>query len=87
MTFRAQRRAIRGSVNAATDWDEIPACALAGVMHEVLQMILGYRAKFGNRPRIVIQTMDAKNAFRQISADPNGAAAFGCVLGRYNFVD
>ena len=87
MTFEHRDGHGGGSVNATTDWDEIPACALAGVMREVLQRILGLRAKFGGRARILIQKMDVKNAFRQIPVDPDGAAAFGYVLGRYLFVD
>ena len=31
--------------------------------------------------------MDVKNAFRMVPVDPNGAAAFRCVLGRYLIVD
>ena len=61
-----------GSVNATTDWDDIPACALAGVMREVLQRVLGLRAKYGDGARILIQKVDVKNAFRQIPVDPNG---------------
>ena len=76
-----------GLVNASTDWYDIPASALAGMMGKVLQRILGLRAKFGDQARILIQTMDVKNAFRQILVDPDGAAAFGYVLGRYPFVD
>ena len=87
MTFEHRDGEEGGSVNATTDWDEIPACALAGVMHEVLQRVLGLRVKFGDRARILIQKMDVKNAFRQIPVDPDGAAAFGYVLGRYLFVD
>ena len=69
-------------MNATTDWDEIAACALAGVTHEAIPRILGLRAKFGNRARILIQKMDAENASRKISVDPDGAATFGYVLGR-----
>ena len=42
---------------------------------------LRVRVKFGDRARILIQTMDAKSAFRQIPVDPDGASAFGYVLG------
>ena len=49
-----------GSVNATTDRDEIPACAPVGVMHEVLQRILGLRGKFGNRAQISIHLMGVK---------------------------
>ena len=31
--------------------------------------------------------MDVKNAFRQVPVDPDGAAAFGYVLGQYLIVD
>ena len=76
-----------GSVNSTTDWDEIPTCALAGVMHEVVQGVLGLRFKFGDRARILIQKMDVKNAFREIPVDPDGARVFGYVLGEFLFVD
>jgi len=56
-------------------------------MPEVLQRVLGLRVKFGDRARPLIQKMDVKNAFRQIPVDPDGAAAFGYVLGEYLFVD
>ena len=57
-------------------------------MREVLQRVLGLMAKYGDGARILIKTMDVrfKNEFRQIPADPNGAAAFECVLGRYLIV-
>ena len=64
MTFEHRDGHGGRAVNATTGWDEVPACALAGVMHEVLQRILGLRAKFGDRARIIIQTMGVKNAFR-----------------------
>ena len=54
------------------DWHEIPACALAGVMHEVLQSVLGLRVMFGDQERILIEKLDVKNAFRQIPVDPDG---------------
>ena len=76
-----------GSVNATTSWDEIPACALAGVMREVLHRILGLKAKLGDRARILIHKMHVNNEFRQIPVDPDGGASFGYVLGRYLFVD
>ena len=60
---------------------------LAGVMHEVLQSVLGLRVMFGDQERILIQTLDVKNAFRRIPVDPDGAAAFRYVLGGYRFVD
>ena len=69
------------------DWDEIPACALAGVMHEVLQRVLGLKVKCEDRQRILIQTVDVQSAFRQMPVDPDGAAAFPYVLGGYRFVD
>ena len=56
-------------------------------MHEVLQRVLGLKAKFGDRARIRIKKMDVKNAFRQIPVDPDGEAVFGYVLGEYLFVD
>ena len=69
------------------DWHEIPACALAGVMHEVLQRVLGLKVKFEDRQRILIQTVDVQSAFRQMPEDPDGTAAFGYALGGYRFVD
>ena len=87
MTFEQSDGHGGESVNSTTDWDEIPACALAGVMHEVLQRVLGLRVEFGDRARILIQKMDVKNESRQIPVDPDGAAAFRYVLGGYRFVD
>ena len=87
MTFEQSDGHGGESVNSTTDWDEIPACALAGVMHEVLQRVLGLRVEFGDRARILIQKMDVKNESRQIPVDPDGAADFGYVLGEYIIVD
>ena len=87
MTFEHRDGSGGGSMNSTTDWDEIPTCALAGVMHEVVQRVLGLRVKFGDRARIVIQKMDVKNAFRQIPVDPDGARVFGYVLGEFLFID
>ena len=87
MTFEHRDRNGGGSVNLTTDWDKIPTCAVAGVMHEVVQRVLGLRFKFGNRARILIRKMDVKNAFRQIPVDPDGARVFGYVLGEFLLVD
>ena len=87
MNFEHRDGQGRGSVNTTTGWKEIAECGLAGVMREVLQRILGSKAKFGDRARILIQKMVVKNAFRKIPVDPDGAAAFGCVLGQYLIVD
>ena len=54
MTFEHRDGRGRGSVNATKDWEEIPECAHAGVMREVLQRILGLWAEFGDRARIHI---------------------------------
>ena len=35
--FEHRNGRVGGSVDVTTEWEEIPACALAGVMHEVLQ--------------------------------------------------
>lgn len=48
MTFEHRDREKRGT----RDWDEPPACALAGVMYEVLQRVIGLRAKFGDGSQI-----------------------------------
>lgn len=69
------------SIILRTDWDEIGACALDGFMHQALQRVLGFMVKLGNRVRIIILKVDAKNAFRQISIDAEGAAVLGDVLG------
>ena len=87
MTFEHSDGQGGRSVNSTTDWDEIPACALAGVMRKGLQRVLGLRVKFGDRARILIKTLDVKNAFRQIPVDPDGVTAFGYVLAGYIFVD
>ena len=87
MTFEQSDGHGGESVNSTTDWDEIPACALAGVMHEVLQRVLGLKVKFEDRQRILIQTVDVQSAFRQMPEDPDGTAAFGYALGGYRFVD
>ena len=42
MTFEHRDGQGGGSVNATTDWEEISKCALACVMREVLQRVLGY---------------------------------------------
>ena len=55
-------------------------------MHEVLQRVLGLRAKYSNGVGIIIRKIDAKHAFRQIPVYPDGAAAFEYVLGRYLIV-
>ena len=74
-------------MKSTTDWDEIPACALAGVMHEVIQRVLGLRVKFGDRALILIQKMDVQNAFRQIPVDPDRARVFGYVFGEFFFIE
>ena len=56
-------------------------------MREVIQRVLGLRAKFGDRARFLIKKINVKNAFRQVPVDPDGAAAFGYVLGQYLIVD
>lgn len=91
MTFENTDGDKAWSVSVTIYWDHIPACALAGVMHENLRRVLGLRVKFGHRARILNTTMDAKNAFRKILVYPDGAAAFaaafGYVLTRYLVVD
>ena len=87
MTFEDRDGSGGGSVNSTTDWDEIPTCALAGVMHEVVLMVLGLRVIFGARARILTQNMDVKIAFRQIPVDLDGAGVFGYVLGEFLFID
>ena len=67
-------------MDATIDWEEIPECALAGVMCAVLQRTLGLRAMFSDRARILTTRMDVKNASKQIPIDPDGAAAFGYAL-------
>ena len=37
--------------------------------------------------RLLIRKIDAKSSFRQVGADPTGAASFGCVLGGCLFID
>ena len=80
MTFEHRDRQGGGSVNVTTDREGIPECALAGVMREVIQRVLGLRAKFGDRARFLIKKINVKNAFRQVPVDPDGAAAFGYAL-------
>ena len=87
MTLEHRDWSGEGSVNSTTDWDEIPSCALAGVMHEVVQSVLGLRVKFGDRAWILIQNIDVKNAFRQILVDPDGDRVFGYVLRDFLFID
>ena len=41
MTFENRDEQGECSVNATTDWQEIPECAFAGVMREVLLRFLG----------------------------------------------
>ena len=65
MTFEHRDRQEGGSVKATTGWEEIPECASAGVMHEVLQRIPVQRAQFDDQARILIQNMNVKSAFRQ----------------------
>ena len=72
-------------MNSTTDWDEIRTCALAGVMHEVVQRVIGLRVKFGDRAPILIHKMDVMNAFRKIPVDPDGARVFRYVLGEFLF--
>ena len=87
MTFEHRDGRGGGSVNSTTDWDEIPTCALAGVMHEVVQRVLRLRVKVEDRARVLIQKMDVKSAFRQILVDADGARVFGYVLGEFLFID
>ena len=56
-------------------------------MRDIFQRVLGLRAKYGDGARILMEKMDVNNAFGQIPVDPDGAAAFGYVLGRYLIVD
>ena len=86
MTFEHRHGNGGGSVSSTTDWDEIPTCALAVLMHELVQRVLGLRVKLGDRAQILIQQMDVENAFRQIPVDPDGAKVFGHVLGEFRFV-
>ena len=74
-------------VNADTDWDSVPKCAVAGIMTEIVTPILGLRAKFGEEKRIFLQTMDVKSAFRQVGVAPGGAAAFAYRLEELIVVD
>ena len=57
-------------MNAMTDWEEIPECALAGVMREVFQRVLGLRAKFGDRARILIQNNECHKRVQAGSSRP-----------------
>ena len=56
-------------------------------MKEILERVLGLRAKFGEGARILIQKMDVKNAFRQIGVDPDGPASFAYTFDDLVFVD
>ena len=76
-----------GSVNETTEWSKIPRCELSEVMKDIIKRILGLRAKLGTNRRILIQTMDAKSAYRQIGMDLAGAAAFGYVVAENVVVD
>ena len=75
------------SVNADTDWQEVPECQLAGVMKEIITRILGLRAKYGTQKRILLQKMDVKSEFRQVGVAPDRAAAFAYRLEDLVFVD
>ena len=48
-------------------------------MGQLIQRVLGLRGKFGTGTcrRILIQKLDVKSAFRQVGADPTGAANLG----------
>ena len=54
MTFEQSGGDEGGSGNSTTDWDEIPACELEGVMHEVSHLIFGLTVKLGDQARILI---------------------------------
>ena len=91
LTFEGPSKGCGGkpmrSVNADTDWGQVPGCELGGVLDAILKRVLGLRAKFGVRARILIQKMDVKSAFRQVTVDPDGASCFAYRLGKFVFVD
>ena len=62
-------------------------CTGRGENMKFNRWVLGLRVKFGDRARILIKTLDVKNAFRQAPVDPDGVAVFGYVLGEYRFAD
>lgn len=74
-------------MNADTDREKVPECRFAGVVTEVITRILGLRTKYGTQKRILLQKMDAKNAFRQVGVAPDRAVAFMYQLEDLGFVD
>ena len=54
---------------------------------EIMTRILGLQAKFGTKKQILLQRMDVKTAFRQVSVTPDRAAAFAYRLEDLIFFD
>lgn len=79
---------MRGTpVNATTDWDKIPKCALSGVLDDVMLWILRLRSKLEPLRCILVQKMGVKSAFRQVGVDPAGAANFGSIFRNFVVID
>lgn len=80
-------------MNATMGWDNIPACAIGGVIQNCFRKFCRGPSDlgnfFGDRAHILIQNMDVTNVFRNIPKAPDDTTVFGCmrVGGRYLCVD
>ena len=54
------------SVNADTDWEQVPGTELGEVLDAILKRVLGLRATFGEGAWILTQNMNIKSAFRKV---------------------
>lgn len=66
--------------NAVTDFTTTQPCQLGVVIRDVLWRILYPRRTFGDGARIVLRTMDAKYAFRQVPVEWERSPTFGYVF-------
>eukprot|EP00752_Nemacystus_decipiens_P007888 g7048.t1 len=74
------------SVNASTEFSEIPECTMASALKRLITRLLQLR-KDDPTAHLVLQKMDLKGAFRHIPVDPGGAQVFGYLWGDLLVVD
>lgn len=90
LIFKGHQRGAGGgaarSVNASTDWEQVPSCGLDEILNVALKRILELRAKFAVGARILIQTMEVKSVFRQVGVGPDCASCFAYSLRYFLFV-
>ena len=77
----------RTSVDGDTDFDSAPLSEFGHVLREILLRVMFLRQTHGSSARILLCSVDVKDAFRQVLVDPADASAFGYVFGDRVVVD